>query len=366
MSVTGQTAIRELSRRNPVQLEEFFGSGGSPQAVAQLLRILATEPSMPHAFDELEAPRPTHGRVLVTAGVAIVAGAAAVASTLLPGTPGGPASAAAAALNHEATVAAKQAPAELPVGDYQYTKSDILQLATFGYGNSGRSALPGTSVSGPSENFDVLRQVTRQVWTADDGSGRMVEQFGSTMFPTTADRAAWLADGSPSLQPSSGTIDQTEGPGSLTVADLSALPTDPATLGNEIADRKVVDGPQGNAETFKIIGELLSETDASPALRGALYQVAAGLGGVTLVGAVTDSLGRSGTAVSYGARGETHELIFDPSTSSLLATEDTVTDPSQAGLAVPAGTVIGSTTYVVSSPVSSTSATASPDLATGK
>ena len=366
MSVTGQMAIRELSHRNPVHLEEFFGAGDSPAAVEQLRRILAAEPRTFYAFDAFDAPRPTHRRALVAASVAVVAGAAAVVTTVLPGTPGGPTSAAASVLSHEARVAAQQAPTELPAGEYLYTKSVVQQLATFGYGNSGRSVLPGATVSGPSESFNVLRLVTRQVWSAADGSGRMVEQFGPPSFPTTADRQAWEADGSPSLSPSSGTIDQTEGPGSLTVANLSALPTDPATLGNEIAERKVIDGPQGNAETFKIIGELLSETDASPALRSALYEVAAGLSGVSLVGTVTDSLDRSGTAVSYSTAGETHELIFNPTTSSLLATEDTVTNPSEAGLSVPVGTVVGSTTYVVSSPVSSTIATASPDQASGK
>ena len=366
MSVTGQIAIRELSHRNPVHLEEFCGSGDSPKAREQLRRILASEPATLRAFDPLDVTRPTHRRALLAAGAAVVAGAVAVATLALPGTPGGPMSAAAAVLNHEARVAAQQAPTELLAGDYLYTKSVILQLGTFGYGNSGRSGLPGATVSGPSESFNVLRQVTRQVWSAADGSGRMIEQFGPPSFPTTADRAAWVADGSPSLLPRSGTIDQTEGPGSLSVADLSALPTDPQTLGSDIAERKVIDGPQGNAETFKIIAELLSETDASPALRSALYRVAAGLSGVSLVGTVTDSLGRSGTAISYGAAGERYELIFDTSTSSLLATEETVTDPNHAGISVPVGTVIGSTTYVASAPVSSTNATAESDQTTAK
>src|ERR1039458_2012425 len=140
MSVTGQMAIRELSHRNPVHLEEFFGAGDSPAAVEQLRRILAAEPRTFYAFDAFDAPRPTHRRALVAASVAVVAGAAAgaapvvsgttggptsapaptrggalgaasvavgagapaVATTVLPGTPGGPTSAAASVLSHEA------------------------------------------------------------------------------------------------------------------------------------------------------------------------------------------------------------------------------------------------------------------------
>ncbi|MGH8996277.1 MAG: CU044_5270 family protein [Acidimicrobiales bacterium] len=356
MTVTGTFAIRELSRRNPIKLDDARGSGESPEALAQLRRILASEPVTASRVDPFATHR--HGRrALVAAGVAAVAGAA-VATVVVQGAPGGPTSAAASVLNREAGVAEHQAATELPAGDYLYTKSVNVALATFGYGNAGRTELPGATTSGPTQSFSVLRPVTRQVWVAANGSGRLVEQFGAATFPTSADRAAWVADGSPSLPPSGGTIDQTEGPGALTVANLDSLPTDPGTLASEIEQRDVIDGPPGEAETFKIVGELLSETDASPALRSALYHVAAGLPGVSLVGAVTESLGRNGTAVSFSAAGETHELIFDPTSSALMATEVILINPTESGVSLPAGTVIGSTTYVVSTPVSSTTATA--------
>jgi len=43
---------------------------------------------------------------------------------------------------------------------------------------------------------------------------------------------------------------------------------------------KVEGGPPGPAEAFTQVGDLLRETDASPALRAALYSAAAGLAGV--------------------------------------------------------------------------------------
>jgi hypothetical protein len=60
---------------------------------------------------------------------------------------------------------------------------------------------------------------------------------------------------------------------------------------------------------------LLVETPASPALREALYDVAASIPGVAVNGDYTDSLGRTGTALSLG--GET--LVIDPASGQLLA-----------------------------------------------
>ncbi len=361
MSATATLAIEELRHRNPVNLDDELGSGESPEALAQLERIFAAEPITALSFDSFSERRHPSRRALVVTGVAAAAGAAAVAATFVPGAPGGLPNAAASVLNREAAVAKHQAPTALPPGDYLFTKSVIVNLATFGYGNPGRTGGSGATTSGPTESFSVLRPETREVWVAANGSGRIAEQFGAPTFPTSADRAEWVADGSPSLPPYGGTIDQTEGPGKLTVANLASLPTDPSALASEIEQRQVIDGPPGEAETFKIVSELLSETDASPALRSALYHVAAGLPGVSLVGTVTDSLGRSGTAVSFTAHGETHELIFDRSSSALLATEDVLTSPAEAGYSrsgLPAGTVIASTTYVTSVPVSSMTATA--------
>jgi hypothetical protein len=41
-----------------------------------------------------------------------------------------------------------------------------------------------------------------------------------------------------------------------------------------------------------------------------------------------------------------HELIFDPSTSEMLAERDVLLDPEAAGVNLPAGTVIGDSVYL--------------------
>src|SRR6185437_8833088 len=134
-----------------------------------------------------------------------------------------------------------------------------------------------TTGAGPDGTYSVLVPEERQIWIGADGSGRLAETFGQAEFPSAADHARWVAAGSPSLAevPS----DESFGPGGLSdgPTDLSTLPTDPAALGAMLSARKIEGGPPGAAEDFVQVGDLLRETDASPALRAALYQVAAGL-----------------------------------------------------------------------------------------
>ena len=102
---------------------------------------------------------------------------------------------------------------------------------------------------------------------------------------------------------------------SLTWDQLYALPTDPAQLTAALqADVKGA-GPDPESELFTIVGDLLRESPAPPALRKALYDVAASIPGVHLTGKVTDGLGRPGTGVERD--GET--LVIDPADGRLLA-----------------------------------------------
>jgi hypothetical protein len=173
---------------------------------------------------------------------------------------------------------------------------------------------------------------------------------------TSLDRAAWVAAGEPDLT-GGATADQTYAAGGLSYLDLSKLPTDPARLEHLIENRTIEGGPAGDAETFTIVGDLLRETDAPPAVRSALYTIAADLSDVRLIGTTRDHLGRPGTAVAYVSHGLSRELIFDPRTSALLAEQTAVEDPSQVNPPVPAGTVLDWTVYLGSGVVDSTTAT---------
>jgi hypothetical protein len=104
---------------------------------------------------------------------------------------------------------------------------------------------------------------------------------------------------------------------------LYALPTDPTALNTALSNDVKGYGPDPNPtggvsardELFVEIGDLLRESPASPALRKALYDVAAGIPGVRLVGHMKDSVGRTGVGVEL--KGET--LLINPATGQLLA-----------------------------------------------
>jgi hypothetical protein len=113
----------------------------------------------------------------------------------------------------------------------------------------------------------------------------------------------------------------------LTWDQLYALPTDPAQLGPVLSNNVKGYGPDPNPtggvsadqEEFVEIGDLLRESPASPALRKALYDVAADIPGARLVGNLTDALGRTGVGVEI--HGE-ETLLIDPATGQLLAELD--------------------------------------------
>ena len=204
------------------------------------------------------------------------------------------------------------------------------------------------------EAFSVTRPVTREAWIGPDGSGRLVQTKGAASFPTPADEAAWKAAGSPDLRGGT-TSDETFAAGGLSFVDLSGLPTDRDALLQVIEDRTIVIGPPGDAETFTLIGDLLRETYASPALRAALYEVAASLPGVQLVGETRDASGRQGIAVAYEHNGTRNELIIDPETAAMLGESSVVTEAGVMGL--PVGTVVSSAVYLASGVVDSTDET---------
>lgn len=83
----------------------------------------------------------------------------------------------------------------------------------------------------------------------------------------------------------------------LTWLDLEALPTDAGEL--ERLLREKVSGHQSGEdnELWESVTGLLSESPASPALRRALWQVAANIPDVELLGVRTDAAGRQGTAI---------------------------------------------------------------------
>jgi hypothetical protein len=102
---------------------------------------------------------------------------------------------------------------------------------------------------------------------------------------------------------------------SLTWDQLYALPTDAAQLAAALRGDLQGAGSDPTSELFVAVGDLLRESPAPPALRKALYDVAATIPGVRVTGDLTDGAGRSGTGVERD--GETY--VIDLSTGAMLA-----------------------------------------------
>lgn len=95
---------------------------------------------------------------------------------------------------------------------------------------------------------------------------------------------------------------------------LYALPTESRALESKLRATSLNGGRDDNSELFSIVGGLLSESPAPPALRKALWEIAARVPGVTLLGAVKDGAGRSGVEIRRGDEG----YILDPQDGRLL------------------------------------------------
>lgn len=301
-------------------------------------------------------------RTVIAIAAAGLAMAIAVPIALPGGVTGGADPAAAAVLHRVALRAAQQPPEPAPLpGQYLYTRSE--SATTFLY------------VVGDGRTLFFHQPLMGASWIGPDGSGRILNTAGAVTFPTDEDRATWIAAGSPDLCADvceGQTRDEPFGPGELAIRRVPDLPTNPEELLELLERREIVGGPSGDWETFAIIGDLLREASLQPKERAALYQVAAELPGVELVGRVVDGAGRPGVAVAY-TRTNTdapsrHELIFDPMTAELLGENEVLVADSTVdvesggpgaiyGLVGPAGTHAYETTYLVSGVVDSTNET---------
>jgi hypothetical protein len=260
-----------------------------------------------------------HRRRLLVPAVALGA-AGAIAVLVNIGIHGDGTASAAPVLRRVAKVAAGQAaPTPVRKGQFRYTKS------VRAYTSGGK-------------DWTALGPMVREIWLGPTG-GRLHETSGKPEFLSAGDRARWIAAGRPQVNPPEDTA-------KLPPPRPLNLPTNADELYTELHDRAVGHGNATEPEMFTLVGDALRESDLSPALRAALYEVAARIPGVELVGPATDRIGRHGVAVAYvdSKIHERHELIFDPNTSALLEEEYVELDGNTYGY--PAGTVTGYATYV--------------------
>ncbi len=226
---------------------------------------------------------------------------------------GRPASAAAATLTRLAEIAAS-GPSLVPgPGQYLYVSSEGTDVST---------GVSGT----PPKICTIIRFSRSQMWTAANESGLQQGTAGASHFTSPADEAVchslhigsegqglsrlWFAAGCGELGPTN---------------NMQDLSTNPQTL--LVQMRRIDGGPRTAAEDFVHVGDFLRNTDASPALRAALYRAAAHIPGVKFLGVVRDHLGRTGLGVAIKSNGIEHELIFNAHTAALMAEADRGSTP---------------------------------------
>jgi hypothetical protein len=168
-----------------------------------------------------------------------------------------------------------------------------------------------------------IRTIRRQTWEKIDGTDGLIreDRDGKVNEMRTGDNSDKFP---PSLR-------------HPTYRYLATLPTDPTALRNEIyaqAQNEVDDsGPNGqklytvDQWAFQMIGELV-QSAAPPALKAALYRVAATVPGVEYVNDTTDAAGRHGIGVAHSVNngGDRTILIFDRTTYQVMGRAGEVHD----------------------------------------
>lgn len=331
--MNSNATIGRLAELAPVDDEALASESETPEARALLAEILAIPVEPSPAKRPARITRRGSRRWLAIPALGAVIGAVAVAALV---TTGGneTANAAAATLRKAASVARAQTPLVPGPGQYLYTRSVNAYTDTV------------VPVGGAAAAYTALVAHVREAWLGPDG-GRLYETAGPPRFLTAQDRERWIANGRPDLG---------QGPSEnkLPPSRTLDLPSDPDALyARLMQEASTTDNPIP-VEMFTLVGDSLREVAATPAQRAALYQVAARIPGVELVGPVTDSAGRPGIAVAMTAHGIRSTLIFDPDTSALLSEEQVALEANPYGY--PAGTRVGYSTYLVQKIVDSPTA----------
>lgn len=168
------------------------------------------------------------------------------------------------------------------------------------------------------DQFDALAGSQREIWIGSDGSGVIRETTGPMSFFTEEGETRWDAAGRPNL--CHGPSIDVHAPGCL--------------WGSRVRRARLVAQFDGLEAAFTALGPLtlstvqswLGDAVVEPKFCRALYEIAARLPGVEVVGLLTDQRGRAGRGL-VGAEGiHRTELIFSSDTSQLLSYQQFLTE----------------------------------------
>jgi len=203
-------------------------------------------------------------------------------------------------------------------------------------GSGGAVGQPGTFVQLGDGQYLYMKQTlalhgdtfSTETWWATDGSGR--ERI-------TCSNQTCVTDSSPGFVDSYGSPgDTTYGAGQFPIDDdLTGLSTDPDTLRQQLLERTAPSGHSPEpafspgpeltpgvtvGSMLDAIENILSDPNGDPALKAAVFQVAAGVQGVDVKPGVTDPVGRPATVLAIPGLdgGNGTNWYFDPTTDLLM------------------------------------------------
>jgi hypothetical protein len=263
------------------------------------------------------ASRPTAGgrrRRSLTRVLVPVGGLAAVVAITVALVAGGDRvdTAAAAALHRIADVARAQPPTLAP-GDHRF-----LYVRLEGEGFLAMASEPPYHRGiRTADDFGFLLDFnsTQEVWIGENG-GRVRNRMSAPSFATARDRQVWETAGRPKL-PSASDDEFPLDSGS----ERLQIPSEPDELLTYL-ERRAADSDEGNTWIFTtLITDYLREWGVTPDQRAALFDAAARLPGIELLGTRRDPAGRSGVGFAMVDEQEhtRYTLIIDRHTGELLA-----------------------------------------------
>lgn len=148
----------------------------------------------------------------------------------------------------------------------------------------------------------------------------------------TGSRRLTMTAGKAHLHPADAPATYLQDLGGFDLAQIQQLPPDPAKLRALLLTRITAAGFTAqswgsNSILFSSLAQLLLDAPAPPSVRAAAFTVLAGIPGVHSTGAVKDADGRPGLGIelAHASRDrivEYHQLILDPATDVIMASND--------------------------------------------
>jgi hypothetical protein len=302
-----------LKRADPVDARELR----SHEPPADVLEAILATPQREAGRRERQARtgRGPRRRVRLFAPAVGLGLAAVVAVAVLVGGGARPDEAAAAALERIADAARTQPPTLAPGdGRFLYFQSESRSFLAMADERPFHRGIRTPDDFGFLLNF----RATQEAWVGDS-NGLVRNTMTAPTFATARDRRTWEQAGRPRLPQAS----DDESPTNSGIERLR-IPTEPAELVDYMRAR-ADEQDEGNAWIFgTLFTDYLREWGLTPKQRAALYDAAARLPGVELLGKRKDPDGRSGIgfAISDDDAHVRHTLIVNPDTGELLAQID--------------------------------------------